>query len=265
MLKLEINWLTYVLGNEWEYSPAGGSTGDAYFAQLNDKKIFLKRNSSPFLAVLSAEGIVPKLIWTKRLENGDVVTAQQWLNGRELKPVDMNGENVASMLKKIHQSNELLEMLRRIGKKPIEAKDILQDVVRSLQPDLLNFDIVKKAILFLEENQDKVKTDQNVVCHSDVNHNNWLLSDENELYLIDWDGAMIADPAVDIGMLLHWYIKKEDWPKWISLYGMELNDHLLLRMKWYVIAQSLHLLSWYHLKKKDKEVSHWLRTLEQLL
>ncbi|WP_077621046.1 phosphotransferase family protein [Bacillus sinesaloumensis] len=262
---MEINWLTYVLGNEWEYSPAGGATGDAYFAQLNDKKIFLKRNSSPFLAVLSAEGIVPKLIWTKRLENGDVVTAQQWLSGRELKPVEMNGENVAGMLKKIHQSNELLEMLRRIGKKPIEAKDVLREVKTKLDPSLLEIDIVNTAISFLEKELNHVKTDHNVVCHSDVNHNNWLLSDKEELYLIDWDGAMIADPAVDIGMLLHWYIKKEDWPNWISLYGMELTDNLLLRMKWYVIAQSLHLLSWYYSKKKEKEVTHWLETLEQLL
>ncbi|MEH7379601.1 phosphotransferase family protein [Bacillus sp. JJ1533] len=262
---MEINWLTYVLGNEWEFSPAGGATGDAYFAQLNNKKIFLKRNSSPFLAVLSAEGIVPKLIWTKRLENGDVVTAQQWLSGRELKPVDMNGENVAGLLKKIHQSNELLDMLRRIGKKPIEAKDVLEDVIQKLHPDLLKIDIVDKAIKFLEQEQDNIKTNQNVVCHSDVNHNNWLLSDDNELYLIDWDGAMIADPAVDIGMLLHWYIKKEDWPKWISLYGMELTDHLLLRMKWYVVAQSLNLLALYQLKNKDKEVLHWLQYLEKLL
>jgi len=265
VLKLEINWLTYVLGNEWEYSPAGGATGDAYFAQLNDKKIFLKRNSSPFLAVLSAEGIVPKLIWTKRLENGDVVTAQQWLSGRELKPAEMNGENVAGLLKKIHQSNELLEMLRRIGKKPIEAKDVLDDVLRKLHPDLLKFEIVNKAITFLEQELENMEHDHNVVCHSDVNHNNWLLSDSNELYLIDWDGAMIADPAVDIGMLLHWYIKKEDWPKWISLYGMELTDNLLLRMKWYVVAQSLHLLGWYQVKKKEKEILHWLQYLEHLL
>lgn len=64
-----------LLGQEWEIIPAGGATGAAYFAQHKGQRLFLKRNSSPFLAVLSAEGIVPKLIWTKRLENGDVITA----------------------------------------------------------------------------------------------------------------------------------------------------------------------------------------------
>ena len=35
-----------------------------------DGKIILKRNSNPFIAALSAEGIVPKLVWTKRIETG---------------------------------------------------------------------------------------------------------------------------------------------------------------------------------------------------
>ncbi|WP_449538395.1 phosphotransferase family protein [Ferdinandcohnia sp. Marseille-Q9671] len=262
---MEINWLTYVLGNEWEISPAGGATGDAYFAQLDDKKIFLKRNSSPFLAVLSAEGIVPKLIWTKRLENGDVVTAQKWLSGRELKPVEMYGDNVAGLLKKIHRSKELLDMLRRLGKKPILPEDILHEVTRTLHTELTHVTGVTKALDFLQSQLGNVKNDHNVVCHSDVNHNNWLLSDSQELYLIDWDGAMIADPAMDIGMLLHWYIKKEDWPEWISLYGIEFTDHLLLRMKWYVVAQTLNSLTWYQSKNKDKEVQYWLHYLDQLL
>jgi len=56
------------LGEGWEVHPAGGATGEAYIAQYEGQnKLFLKRNSSPFLAVLSAEGIVPKLMWTKRM------------------------------------------------------------------------------------------------------------------------------------------------------------------------------------------------------
>lgn len=88
---------------------------------IMEKKLFLKRNSSPFLAVLSAEGIVPKLVWTKRMENGDVITAQQWLDGRELKPHDMGSEQVANLLRKIHRSQDLLEMLKRLGKKTAVA------------------------------------------------------------------------------------------------------------------------------------------------
>ena len=81
---MKVNQLKHLLGQEWEISPAGGATGEAFIAVNDDQKLFLKRNSSPFLAVLSAEGIVPKLMWTRRLENGDVITAQHWHPGREL-------------------------------------------------------------------------------------------------------------------------------------------------------------------------------------
>lgn len=76
-----INWLEHALGTGWLVRPAGGLTGEAFIAEKNGKRLFLKRNTSPFLAVLSAEGIVPKLIWTKRIENGDVITAQECWKG----------------------------------------------------------------------------------------------------------------------------------------------------------------------------------------
>ncbi len=50
-----------------------------------DKNYFLKRNSNPFIAALSAEGIVPKLVWTKRIETGEVVTAQHWKKWQRIK------------------------------------------------------------------------------------------------------------------------------------------------------------------------------------
>ena len=69
-------------------------------AEQDGRKLFLKRNSSPFLTALSAEGIVPKLVWTKRIETGEVVTAQHWKNGRELVQDEMNSNRVAKLLKK---------------------------------------------------------------------------------------------------------------------------------------------------------------------
>ena len=62
----------YQLG--WTLDSAGGASGEAYMAEQDGQKLFLKRNSNPFIAALSAEGIVPKLVWTKRIETGEVVT-----------------------------------------------------------------------------------------------------------------------------------------------------------------------------------------------
>ncbi len=48
----------YQLG--WTLDSAGGASGEAYMAEQDGQKLFLKRNSNPFIAALSAEGIVPK-------------------------------------------------------------------------------------------------------------------------------------------------------------------------------------------------------------
>jgi thiamine kinase-like enzyme len=253
--------LEHFFGHDWEIVPAGGATGEAFFAQHEENKYFLKRNTSPFLASLSAEGIVPKLVWTKRLETGDVFTAQQWLNGRELQPAEMNTEKVARLLRKIHTSEVLLSMLKRLGKTPLKVSNALQSLLSELDEDVLQDKIVQDSVKFLEKNIHRVHHEDKVVCHCDVNHNNWLLGENNQLYLIDWDGAIVGDPAIDIGELLYWYIPREDWEKWLHLYGIELNDSLFLRMKWYVIRETLSTIQ----RSKDKgrldEMNKWLHCL----
>lgn len=257
--------MEHFFGHDWEIVPAGGATGEAFFAQHEENQYFLKRNTSPFLASLSAEGIVPKLVWTKRLETGDVFTAQQWLNGRELKPSEMNKENVAKLLNKIHHSKPLLSMLKRLGKTPLNPVKLLHSLKQELDAEILSNDLVIESIKFLEDNVSAIDYEAKVVCHCDVNHNNWLLDENNQLYLIDWDGAVVADPAIDIGTLLYWYIPREEWGKWLELYGMELDDSLILRMKWYVIAQTLSSIQWHKDKSRFAEMNKWIPLLPQYL
>ncbi|CAM3765605.1 phosphotransferase family protein [Mesobacillus zeae] len=254
-----------LFGQDWEITPAGGATGAAYFAQHEEQRLFLKRNSSPFLAVLSAEGIVPKLVWTKRLENGDVITAQQWLNGRELKPVEMKDEQVARLLRKIHESEPLLSMLKRLGKSPLEPVTLLHMLDEGIDRELTLHPSIQSALAFLNGNVGNVDCGERVVCHCDVNHNNWLLSENNQLYLIDWDGAMIADPAIDLGLFLYSYIPKNEWAQWLDRYGLSLSEELELRMKWYVIAQALTSIQWHKKQNRFTEMDKWIEFLEKAI
>ncbi|MCM2531385.1 phosphotransferase family protein [Neobacillus pocheonensis] len=254
--------MEHILGQEWEIVPAGGATGEAFYARYEDQRLFLKRNSSPFLAVLSAEGIVPKLVWTKRLENGDVITAQQWLTGRELKPSEMNQELVAKLLKKIHCSEPMLGMLSRLEKSPLLPNKIFQNMESELDDEVLSLQEVQKKLDFLKREAANVFCDEMVVCHGDVNHNNWLLAQDNQLYLIDWDGAMIADPAIDLGLLLYWYIPEENWENWLAMYGKSLTDDLRLRMKWYVALQTISSIQWHKNKSRLQEMDKWVEFLK---
>ncbi len=261
-----VDWLKRVLGNEWDVSPAGGLTGDAYFAIRNEERLFLKRNSSPFLAVLSAEEIVPKLIWTKRMENGDVITAQEWVEGRELKHNEMGDQKVAELIRKIHDSQELLHMLMRLGKSPLSAEAQFQMVKRRLDSiDLVKlYPEVRTALQYLEELLQVTDEQTPVVCHGDLNHNNLLMTNENNLYLVDWDNARIADPVIDYGMVLKWYIPTEEWDNWLAKYGVTNDKNLYERMYWYLILDTLRYISWHSERNEPVKVTERLRDLQEL-
>ncbi|MFC6385346.1 phosphotransferase family protein [Sporolactobacillus kofuensis] len=214
-------------------------------ASSGGNKLFIKRNSSPFLAVLSAEGIVPKLLWTRRMDNGDVLTAQKWMNGRVLTPKEMSSEQVAGLLKKIHSSEPLLSMLRRLGKKPVTTQHMLNTLVDQAK-GRQETRALCQAINFLKDTAEMAEYPIKRVCHSDINHNNWMLShDEQHLYLVDWDQAVIADPAMDLAMLLYWYVEEDQWEKWLALYGIELNHMLHLRLLWHMVAMTLRFMFWH--------------------
>lgn len=260
-----LQWIEQALGDGWKLTPAGGLTGEAFFAEKGDKQLFLKRNSSPFLAVLSAEGIVPKLVWTKRMENGDVITAQEWLKGRELKPQDMKDQRVANLLHKIHHSTELLDMLMRIGIKPLTSDDKLHLIkVKLTELGLLHNNDIQKALQNLEILLPKTRNQKLVVCHNDLNHNNLLMSDDDSLYLIDWDNASIADPASDFGLILNWYIPNDEWDEWLKQYGVNEDDYIFERMYWYLLMDSLYYYVWHVERKEPAKVEERLRDLKEL-
>ncbi|MDX8370500.1 phosphotransferase family protein [Bacillus velezensis] len=260
-----MNWLGQLLGSDWEIFPAGGATGDAYYAKHNGQQLFLKRNSSPFLAVLSAEGIVPKLVWTKRMENGDVITAQHWMAGRELKAKDMSGRPVAELLRKIHTSKALLDMLKRLGKEPLDPGALLSQLKQAVFAVRQFSPLIQEGLAYLEAHVDQVQFGEKVVCHCDVNHNNWLLSEDNQLYLIDWDGAMIADPAMDLGPLLYHYVEEPAWDSWLGMYGMKLTKGLRLRMAWYMLSETITFIAWHKSKGNDKAYHDAMEELHALM
>lgn len=261
-----MNWFKQVLGKEWDITPAGGLTGDAYVAKKNNRRLFLKRNSSPFLAVLSAEKIVPKLVWTKRMENGDVITAQEWIDGRKLEPHEMQDHQVANLLHKIHHSSELLHMLMRLGKKPVSPDISLTKITQQLHMNhfITIYDEVKVALNYLKQLLPVTREHKQVVCHCDLNHNNLLRTHEGQLYLVDWENATIADPITDFGMVLKWYIPKKDWDSWLQKYGVRKDRQLFERMYWYLILDALQYLNWHHDRNELAKVSERLHDLRNL-
>lgn len=261
-----VNWLTNVLDKEWLIRPAGGLTGDAFIAEKGEQRLFLKRNSAPFLAVLSAQGVVPKLIWTKRMENGDVITAQKWLEGRKLKSHEMKSKQVVSILQRIHHSSELLHMLMRLGKRlTTPAEDYKQILIQFSESKLaLEYDSIKQGLSYLEQLLIFTEGHEQVVCHCDLNHNNIIKTKENELYLIDWDNAKITDPLIDYGAILKWYVPESKWDEWLSQYGIVKDKELIARMHWYLLYNTLHYINWHEQRREHGKVLEQMQILVEL-
>lgn len=252
----------------WHLYPIGGDTGKAYMGRRNEEKVFLKRNSSPFLAALSIEGITPKLIWTKRIENGDVLTAQEWCNGRTLSDDEMSSRAVADILSQVHQSQTLRRILNRVSGDIFSAADFLEGYYYNLAPELENHEILRIVFEDLVEDLDQVEnTAQIRACHGDISHDNFLLSDQDKLFLVDWDSVMLADSASDIGQLFARYIDINDWDSWYQKQIIPINQVYKNRIRWYAFVHMLaDIKRAYHEKRYNRmnylllKIHRWLHT-----
>ncbi|MCH4170636.1 MAG: phosphotransferase family protein [Lactobacillus sp.] len=234
--------MTFGLSQDWEIESAGGSTGNAFIGistQHDTKKIFLKRNTSPFLAALSAEEITPKLLWTKRLPSGDVITAQQWVDGWTLTKSDVQSQRTAQLLAKVHSSNLLKSMLEKIGGSFVTPDQMLQQLSTSLPGKAKRSGAIATGLRWLENHTLQVPVSSYRVCHGDLNKKNWLQTRGGNLFLVDWDQAMLTDPAYDLTTVLLNYIPFGKWSWWLSAYGLTLDSALLQRIQWFAILQQV--------------------------
>src|SRR5699024_12556159 len=132
---------------------------------------------------------------------------------------------------------------------------LLFKIQSSLSPKVNAHHVVRQAIQYLENNVPAIDIKDCRVCHGDVNHHNWLLSDTDELFLVDWEGAMIADPAIDLGMMLYPYIDHSDRGDGLHNDGVVLNNDLHSRMKRCTFGQAITLIQWYEDGKRDTEIN----------
>lgn len=248
----------------WKLHPIGGETGQAFMGIRDQEKVFLKKNSSPFLATLSLEGITPRLIWTKRTGNGDVLTAQEWCNGRTLKKSEMTGQKVVGILNKLHQSAILKRLLNQISGIQVNEEDLLRGYEEELTVDLKNHPLLKKAHQFLLTAAPLSYTEQDIsVCHTDISNKNMLLSDEGELFLVDWDTAILMDYLFDIGQLLARYIEKDVWEDWALENGQVYNENEKKRIYWYVIINLLLDIKYAHQKNRYDQMNELILKLNR--
>lgn len=261
--------MDYKMDSGWKLHPVGGDTGHAYMGVKAEEKVFLKLNSSPFLAALSVEGITPRLIWTKRIGNGDTLTAQEWLNGRVLNADEMTSTEINQLISKIHRSEHLLGMLRKVKGEIYDPETFLSDYLTDLDDELATNTFLNSVVSYLQETISYVKGSQYTVCHGDLNRKNFFLTNEGQLYLVDWEMGKIADPFSDLSMLLIRYVDPENWDAWLTEYGLIETEDSQMRLEWYGLLNRLLLTKRYHgmgvSMKMNQQILHLKDAFEERL
>ncbi|MDO4671097.1 MAG: phosphotransferase family protein [Aerococcus sp.] len=256
--------MEYQFNDEWTLHPVGGDTGQAFMGTHNQEKIFLKRNSSPFLAALSMEGLTPKLIWTKRTTNGDVFSAQEWMNGHLLSKQEMQSMQVIRLMHHYQHSENLYSMLKRIGGEVWSAEDFLADFKANLPEDFAQLSFVGEVLAYLSDTVQFATHAKKTVCHGDLNRKNFLLAEDDRLYLVDWEMVKIADPMVDLTQVLVQYIPMADWNRWFDQYGLTMSTEMYSRLEWYSLMNLLYLAQADFKKDRYYEFNQWIQKMKQI-
>lgn len=250
---------------EWELQPLESPTGQAYLGIKGRHKIFVKRNATPFLAAVSTEGLAPKMLWTKRTLHGEVLTAQEWLDARTLKPEEMVEYDILNLIKYIHQSKRLLGLLYKMESRETTPQDLLQEYRQNLQHDLETHSFLNKIVDYLQRQSDTIAHAEKVVCHGELTHDNFLLDTTQRLYVVDWDTVKIADPFLDLSAFLCQYVAINDWSIWLSEYHMVFNQQTLDRLEWYALYYCLMSVKKYHFQGNYHEMNHHVMLIKQVI
>lgn len=251
---------------EWCLKPIEGDTGQSFMGVSGEERLFIKANVSPFFAALDQEGFTPPLRWSKRLTNGDMMVAQEWLSGDTLTTKDMRAHavDILSVLKKLHQSDSLTLILYRLSGDEMEPLDFVQRYYEDLPEELATHPLLIPIIKELENTIPPFDHFNICACHGDVNHKNWMFGDatQTSLYLVDWDSAVLSDAFIDIGSILYRYLPCEEWQTCLDVYGVD-DMHALDKVWWYGEIQQLHHIKHQYKRKRMNVVKKEMKYLEQ--
>ena len=234
--------MNYNLKDIYGLQALSGDTNQAYVGYLDEKKVFIKKNSTPFFIAVANEDLAPHLVWSKNID-GSLWLAQEWIEGQSLKRTDVMyfKDQLMGILSKLHKSDYLALMLYRLEGREMEPIDFLQEYYWQLPRDLENDWLLSKVYRELEDNIPEFNHLNICACHGDLNHKNMMFKDINnqEIYVIDWDSAILSDVFGDLGTVLYRYVYVHLWDDWLRSYGLFPDEESIQKIWWYGEMQQL--------------------------
>lgn len=223
-----------VTEDELTLTPLRGNSGKAYKGTYpNGDQVFIKLNTTPILPALAKEQIAPQLLWAKRMGNGDMMSAQEWLDGRILTRQDMNSKQIIHILVRLHKSKQLVNQLLQLNYKIENPYDLIADFEQNAPLQIQQNTYLQGIVKELKRSMPEFRADVATIVHGDIKHSNWVITTSGMIYLCDWDSVRLTDRMYDVAYLLTHYIPKSRWSDWLSYYGYKNNEKVKNKIYWY--------------------------------
>lgn len=214
--------------------PLKGKSGKAYIGtDAEGHRVFVKKNTTPLLAALAKEQIAPQLLWAKRQVNGDMVSAQEWLDGRLLTRQDMTSKQIVAILTRLHRSRQLVNQLLQLDYKLETPQDLIRDWEQKAPRSLKENTYLQSIVRDLKQSYPHFDQEIATIVHGDIHHSNWIITTSGMIYLTDWDSVRLTDRMYDVAHMLSHYIPRQSWHDWLVYYGYKDNDKVRQKIAWY--------------------------------
>lgn len=219
---------------DYNLSRLKGKSGNAYLGEgPNGERVFVKMNTTPLLAALAKEQIAPQMLWSKRQPNGDIICAQEWLDGRLLTKQEMGSKQIISILHRLHMSRRLVNQLIQLNYQLENPFDLIKTWEKKAHKDLRKNTFLKGILQDLRDHLPDFNRETATIVHGDIHPSNWIVTTSGLIYLTDWDSVRLTDRMYDVAFLLSHFIPRYTWGEWLRLYGYKDSDKVYQKLDWY--------------------------------
>jgi aminoglycoside phosphotransferase (APT) family kinase protein len=210
---------------------------------------FVKIGASvPRYEVLASEGVTPEVVSVGHLEDGSSILVQSYVAGKKPARRDFQTHlaKFATTIGKAHQSPRLKSILPPASTEGYREA-ALQTLIHVKNRWELHESNVPDEAAHVEESLDRLAQmipqlagTGLVASHNDICNANWILTEDQHLYLVDLETMSLGDPAYDLGALLWWYYPPAIWPRFLEIAGYVIDNDFRLRMQ---VNLAMHSLS----------------------
>jgi thiamine kinase-like enzyme len=229
--------------------PYQGTGHETYYARSEGHSLFVKLGAQiERYQVISALGLCPRVIEVGTLEDGTTILIQKKIDARRPSRQDfhIHLSRFAEIIGKTHRCEELKRVLPDRGSNSYKtvALDMLSEIIvrwnqhKSKAPTAAGF--IDESISRLSAHIQQFRDCGLVASHNDICNANWLVTDEGNIYLIDFESMSQDDPALDLGAFLWWYYPPKFYPEFLKIAGYENDDLFRQRMR---IRLAVHCLN----------------------